>query len=199
MAHPPPSSLHSPQNRRTGRARFGRGDPSFRFSPWSLSRTTTLRPLAAFRHTRADKRKPKLTEAATNVRPRNGKSGARRLNISRLSDRSLKHTIHVFYKPCGHRKQYFRFFCLFFTWCGIWLSTLFSLACSFLNRVSPLPPSSSPHADPQAGGPQRRPPKSTLDRVRDRPSIARRLPSHSTLPRASHQGLLPQLKQKELR
>lgn len=118
MAHPPPSSLHSPQNRRTGRARFGRGDPSFRFSPWSLSRTTTLRPLAAFRHTRADKRKPKLTEAATNVRPRNGKSGARRLNISRLSDRSLKHTIHVFYKPCGHRKQYFRFFASFLLGAG---------------------------------------------------------------------------------
>lgn len=77
----------------------------------------------------------------------------------------------------------------------------FVLTCLFVSQPSlsftlhPPPP----NANTQAGGPQRRPPKPALERIGDRPAIAQRLPSHSPLPRASNQGLLPQLKQKELR
>ena len=74
------------------------------------------------------------------------------------------------------------------------------LPCSFLNRVSPLPSILLlPNANPQAGGTQRRPPTPALERAGDRPPITQRRASHSPLPRASNQTLLPHHKQKELR
>jgi hypothetical protein len=91
---------------------------------------------------------------------------------------------------------------LFFAWCGISDPLDFVLTCpvrfSTESLLYPLS-SSSPNANPQAGGPQRRPPTPALERAGDRPPITQRRASHTPLPRASNQTLLPHHKQKELR
>ena len=86
-----------------------------------------------------------------------------------------------------------------FCWYGICLH--FVLTCLFVSQPSlsftlHRPP---PHADPQAGGPQRRSPPPARERGVDRAAIAQRLPPPTSLPRASHQSLLPQFEQEELR
>jgi len=66
---------------------------------------------------------------------RNGKGGTRRLKKSSLSDRSLKAVRHVLQNLAENNILFFGLLLLV----RDLACTLFSLACSFLNRVSPLP------------------------------------------------------------